>query len=350
MKSGRSIALLAAVLVATTCADQAPEATSAPPEVLAIITHDSFAGGVTDETFAGFTTETGIEVEIVPAGDAGGAVNQAILTMDNPLADVLFGIDDTFLSRALDEELFVAHESPLLSSVDPTLMVDPEHRVTPIDYGDVCVNYDKQWFADQGTQPPTSLDDLVLPEYQDTLVVEDPASSSPGLAFLLATIDRYGSDWPGYWESLVANGVDVVSDWDTAYYADFTRYGGDNPLVVSYASSPPAEVIFADPPVETAPTGVMTDGCYRQIEFAGVLAGTPHPAEGGTLIDFMLSPEFQATIPTTWFVFPANEEVDLPEVFTENTEIPEDPASLPADEIAANRDTWIDQWRRVVTP
>lgn len=349
MKTGRILTTLVVAAVLAACAPDGGDS-QAPPETLTIISHDSFAGGVTDETFARFTDETGISVEVVAAGDAGGAVNQAILTKDNPIADVLFGVDDTFLSRALDEEIFVAHESALLTSVHPELVVDDQHRVTPIDFGDVCLNYDIAWFEENEIDPPSSIDDLVAPEYRGLLVVQDPASSSPGLAFLLATIDRYGSDWPGYWESLVANDVEIVSDWDTAYYSDFTRYGGDDPIVVSYASSPPAEVMFADPPVDAAPTGVVTDGCYRQIEFAGILANTPYPEGAGELIDFMLSPEFQREIPTTWFVFPANADVELPGVFVENTVVPSDPTTLDPAEIAANRDRWIGEWRQVVTP
>jgi thiamine transport system substrate-binding protein len=323
---------------------------AASPDTLTILSHDSFADAVTEETFAAFTAETGIEVEVVAAGDAGGVVNQAALTRDNPLADVLFGVDDTFLSRALEEDIFVPYESDRLDEVIPSLILDPENRVTPIDYGDVCLNYDIAWFEDNGIDPPDSLDDLVAPEYAGLLVVEDPARSSPGLAFLLATIERYGTEWPGYWESLIANDVNIVADWNTAYYSDFTRYGGGDPIVVSYASSPPAEVMFADPPVDEAPTGVVTDGCYRQIEFAGVLANRDHPDAAGDLIDFMLSPEFQETIPTNWFVFPANDGVALPQVFAENTVIPENPISMDPEEIADNREAWVDQWQRLVTP
>src|SRR5690606_25545879 len=179
---------------------------------------------------------------------------------------------------ALGEDIFVPYESPVLGRVDPRLVIDEEMRVTPIDYGDVCLNYDIAWFEENELDPPDDLDDLVAPEYEGLLVVEDPAASSPGLAFLLATIERYGSEWPGYWESLVANGVAVVNDWDTAYYSNFTRYGGEDPIVVSYASSPPAEVMFAEEPLESAPTAVVTDGCFRQIEFAGILAGTENEA------------------------------------------------------------------------
>ncbi|HEX2153663.1 MAG TPA: thiamine ABC transporter substrate-binding protein [Acidimicrobiia bacterium] len=352
MTTGRIITLIISLALLAACNpdDTAGTSSPPPPDELTIISHDSFVDGVTDETFAAFTEDTDIEVEALAAGDAGGAVNQAILTKDNPIADVLFGVDSTFLSRALDEDLFVPYESERLDSVLPGLRIDDQHRVTPIDYGDVCLNYDIAWFEENGLEPPASLDDLVAPEYADLLVVEDPAASSPGLAFLLATTQRYGSDWPGYWESLVANDVEVAPDWDTAYYADFTRYDGDNPIVVSYASSPPAEVMFADPPVDTAPTGVVTDGCYRQIEFAGILSGTPHAEAAGELIDFMLSPEFQETIPTTWFVFPANAEVELPDVFAENTVIPEDPIAIAPAEIAENRDEWLGTWRRVVAP
>ncbi len=348
MRTGRTsliVTLLALVLAACSGAGS-----SQPPDKLTLVSHDSFADAVTDQTFAAFTEQTGIDVEVKAAGDAGSMVNQAILTKDNPLGDVLFGIDNTFLSRGLDEGLFVSYQPQIDVNLVPGLDLDPEHRVTPIDYGDVCINYDIGWFQDEGLQPPQTLADLAKPAYSGLLVVEDPASSSPGLAFLLATIDRYGNDWPGYWQSLVDNGVGVVSDWDTAYYSDFTRYGGDHPLVVSYASSPPAEVMFADPPVDTAPTAVMTDGCFRQIEFAGVLANTDHPDAGGRLIDFMLSADFQSQIPTNWFVFPANADVSLPQVFADNTVIPEDPASLDPSVIDQSREQWINQWHQVVTP
>jgi thiamine transport system substrate-binding protein len=358
--SQRTAALLLVVgLTLTACSDGETTAsttvatstaeTTSDPVTLRIVSHDSFAGGVTEETFAAFTAETGVEVEVFPAGDSGSLVNQAILTKGDPVADVLFGIDDTFLSRALAEDVFVAYESPMLTDVPDALELDPEHRVTPIDFGDVCLNYDKEALAD--TAPPASLADLADPAYAGLTVVENPATSSPGLAFLLATIAEYGEDgWQDYWRSLVDNDVKVVSDWDTAYYTDFTRYGGDRPIVVSYASSPPAEVIFAEQPLDEAPTGVVEAGCYRQIEFAGVLAGTEHEEEAKALIDFMLSPGFQSQVPLTWFVFPANETVELPQEFVDHTTIPASPAAIDPDEIDANRERWIQEWTEIVLP
>src|SRR5690606_18857359 len=138
-----------------------PDTTGAAGGTLRILSHDSFAGGVDDETFAAFTEETGFTVEVVGGGDAGGAVNQAILTKDNPIADVLFGVDNTFLSRALNEDIFVSYVSDLLDEVYPSLVVDDQNRVTPIDYGDVCLNYDIAWFEENDLEPPADLNDLV---------------------------------------------------------------------------------------------------------------------------------------------------------------------------------------------
>lgn len=317
---------------------------SETPESLTVLAHDSFAGSVNEETFAAFTEKTGIAVDVLAAGDAGALVNQAILTKDNPLADVLFGVDDTFLSRALDEEIFTDYTSAHLESVITDIR-DADPQVTPIDYGDVCFNYDKQWFEAAHVDVPDDLDDLRAAAYAPKVTVEHPATSSPGLAFMLATIDIYGEDgWLGWWADMRDAGIDVAADWDTAYYADFTRYGGPSSIVMSYASSPPAEVIFAEEPLDEAPTGVIEAGCFRQVEYAGILDGTDYPEAAGELVDFMLSVEFQETIPLTWFVFPANADADLPREFVDYTVIPKSPTRLPADFIAENRDRWIDEW------
>jgi thiamine transport system substrate-binding protein len=166
---------------------------------------------------------------------------------------------------------------------------------------------------------------------------------------MLATIDEFGEDgWLDYWADLRAGGVNVVSDWDSAYYGDFVRYGGQSSMVVSYASSPPAEVLFAEEPTDIAPTGVIEAGCYRQVEYAGVLDGTAYPEAAGLLVDFMLSVDFQETIPLTWFVFPANQDAELPQEFIDFTIVPENPARFSAKYISDNRDRWINEWIEVM--
>ncbi len=341
-----AIALIAVLLVATACGSN--EGEESGPVTLTLMTHDSFA--VSDEVLDTFTDETGIEVEVLPSGDAGSAVNQAILTKGDPLGDVFFGIDNTFLTRAFDEDLFVPYESPLLDKVPDDLELDDEHRVTPIDLGDVCLNYDKAAFEESGLAVPTTLGDLTKPEYAGMLVVENAATSSPGLAFALATIGAFGEDgWLDFWADLRANDMQVAEGWEEAYYGSFSGASdGDRPLVVSYASSPPAEVFFAEEELDEAPTGVITDSCFRQIEFAGILAGTKHEEEAKELVDFLLSVPFQEDIPLNMFVFPVNEDAELPEVFVEHTELPAKPFELPADEIGANRDRWIEEWTTTV--
>lgn len=326
--------LLAGLLVMSACG--APD-----KDELVLLTHDSFA--ISEGVLEAFTEETGIEVTQLSGGDAGTMVTQAVLNADNPIADVMYGIDNTFLTRSLD--LFVEYESDLLADVPDSLIADP--RVTPINYGDVCLNYDKAAFDD--LEPPTGLASLIDPAYQELLVVQNPATSSPGLAFLLGTIAQYGeTGWQPYWRQLIDNGVIIAPDWETAYYTNFSGGGGSgSAIVVSYASSPPAGVIFAEEPLDEAPTATVTSGCFRQVEYAGILIDSPQARE---LVDFMLSLEFQEDIPLNMFVFPANSTAELPAEFVEHTEIPSAPLTLDPAVIDANRERWIDEWTTLVTP
>ena len=314
-----------------------------PGTTVRLITHDSFS--VSDGLFENFTIETGIDVELVKGGDAGELVARAVLTSDVPEADVLYGIDNTFLQRGLDGDIFIPHESPALASVPDQLELDPEFRVTPINFGDVCVNY----WIDQVDQVPTGLDDLTDPAVAASFVTENPETSSPGFAFLLATIAKYGEDgWEDYWQQLADGGVTVTAGWEDAYYGEFIAGGGENALVTSYASSPVAEVLFAAEPIDTPPTGVIEDSCFRQVEFAGILAGTEVPDAAALLIDFMLSETFQADIPLNMFVAPANEDVALPELYEAHATIVDSPLTLTPAEIEANRNDWTERWAEIV--
>jgi len=316
---------------------------------ITLVTHDAFA--VSKPVLAAFTAQTGIKVKVLKSGDAGAALNQMILTKDNPVGDVFFGVDNTFLGRALDEGVFETYAAPGLSTVPAAYQLDSTHHLTPVDHGDVCINYDKQWFAKKHLAVPTTLDDLIKPAYQNKIVVENPATSSPGLAFLLATVARYGdAGWRDYWTKLRANGVKVVDDWTTAYEGNFTQGGnqGTYPLVVSYASSPPAAVYYSKPQPKTSPVGTMLDSCFQQVEFAGVLAGTEHQAAARQLVDFMLSAKFQEDIPLQMFVFPVVDGTKLPAVFTKFADVAPSPLTLPAATIAKNREQWIEQWTETV--
>ena len=315
-----------------------------------LVTHDSFV--MSKKVEQAFERETGLTLRILQSGDAGEALTKALLTAGNPQGDVLFGVDNNLLSRALAGEVFEAYESDRLETVDERYVLDPEHRVTPVDHGEVCLNYDKAWYAERGLEPPSSLDDLTKPAYDRQLVVENPATSTPGLAFMLATIARYGdgAPWQEYWRALRRNGVLVVDGWEEAYNVRFSGSAGkgNRPLVVSYASSPPAEVIFRTPRPTEAPTAVVEDSCFRQIEFAGVLRGAQNEEGAQALIDFLLSRTFQEDVPLTMFVFPVSRDAELPAAFEQHAVVPQNPLELPPEEIEANRERWIDEWTRVV--
>lgn len=324
-------------------------------DTVVLVTHDSFA--ISESVLESFESQTGIVVEVLRAGDAGQMVNQAILSKNNPLGDVLYGVDNTFLSRALDAEIFAAYQSPALETVAADFLREDDFRVTPVDFGDVCLNYDIAWFAENELALPQTLDELADEAYAGLLVVENPATSSPGLAFLLATIARFGDEGEGgyldYWAALLANDVLVADGWTDAYYGEFTigsRGAGSRPLVVSYASSPPAEVIYGEDPEAGAVTGALIDAgmCFRQVEYVGVLDGADNEAGAQLLIDFMLSAEFQADMPLNMFVFPVVEEIELPEAFVEYAEIPAQPAFVEPAAIEANREAWIQAWAEVM--
>jgi thiamine transport system substrate-binding protein len=292
-----------------------------------------------------------LRLKILQSGDAGEALNKALLTAGNPQGDVFFGVDNNLLTRALDEDLFEPYSSSELAHVPREFVLDREHRVTPIDHGEVCLNYDKAWFREHGVRPPDSFEDLADLRYQNLLVLENPATSTPGLAFLLATVAHFGLDgWQDYWRALKANGVLVVDGWEEAYTVRFSGSSGKGkrPIVVSYASSPPAEVLFAGKPLREAPTAVVESTCFRQVELAGVLRGARNEEGARRLIDFMLTPAFQRDVPLSMFVFPVREGVRLPKAFAKYAVVPQSPLELPPDLIGATRDEWIRQWTAIV--
>lgn len=307
-----------------------------------LVTHDSFA--VPDELVAAFEEETGYTLETRAPGDGGALVNQLILTKDAPLGDAVYGIDNSFATRAIQEGILEPY-APDAAVAD--YAVDDAGSLTAVDMGDVCINVDHEWFAEAGITEPTTLDDLTDPTYRDLLVVTNPATSSPGLAFVLATVGAYGEDgWLDYWAALRDNGVKIASGWSDAYYVDYSGPSseGDRPLVLSYASSPPYEVPEG---ATEPPTGALLDTCFRQVEYAGVLAGAANPEGARAVIDWLLSPEVQASIPENMYMYPVT-DVDLPESWTQFAPLAPEPFHVEPDVISENRDAWLEQWTDTV--
>lgn len=351
MKTKFFIIMLLFFLFLTACSTAEPASTNTAvgPLTLTVMVHDSFA--VSDDVIAAFEQANNVKVQFLASGDAGSAVNKAALSKEAPLADVFYGVDNTFLSRALDEGIFEPYNSPLLEKIPAQFKLDPLNQALPVDFGDVCLNYDVSYFSEKNLTPPANLEDLLKPAYRGLLVVENPATSSPGLAFLFATIGHFGeAGYLDFWQGLVDQNVKVVNDWETAYYTDFSRWGGQYPLVVSYGSSPPFEMIFAEEPLEAPPTAaITTDGsCFRQIEFVGILKGTQNHDLAEKFVDFMLSPTFQEDIPLQMYVFPVNPDAQLDATFVQYLSLPENPIVLDPAEIAKHREDWIQAWTDLV--
>ncbi|GGZ12611.1 thiamine ABC transporter substrate-binding protein [Streptomyces olivaceoviridis] len=327
---------------------------SSDSKTVTLVSHDSWA--VSKNVLKDFEKQSGYKVRVLKDGDAGQAVNKAVLTKDNPQGDVFFGVDNTLLSRALDNGLFQPYQAKGYDTVRPEFRVDQDkHRVTPVDTGDICVNYDKAWFSAHKLTPPRSFADLAEPAYKNLLVTENAATSSPGLGFLLGSAAQFGDGgWQGYWKKLKANGVKVVDGWEQAYYQEFSgssegrKAGGDRPLVVSYASSPPAEVIYAKKRPSTAPTGVAYGTCFRQTEYAGLLSNAKNTKGGKAFLDFLLTKEFQQDMPLNMFVYPVVEGAAVPADFTKYGPAAKDPETVAPDKIAANRDQWVKSWTSLV--
>lgn len=324
------------------------------PKTLTVLTHDSFS--VSEELVTAFESANNVKIAFIQGGDTGSALNRLILTSinsDAPEADVFYGLDNTFLSRALEQELFDPYAPQALADIPAEFKLDQTNNVVPIDYGDVCINYDKAWFANQGLALPASLEDLTKPEYAGLLAVENPATSSPGLAFMFATIAEFGEDgWLNWWKAMKDNQVVVVSDWETAYYTNFSGSSGKGPqpMVVSYASSPAAELIYAETELTESPTASLVEPgmCWRQVEFAGILKNTSNRKLAEKFVDFLLSPEFQEDVPMQMFVFPVLPAAKLPEDFVKASQIPTVTGSLDSSLITQNRDAWVNAWTETV--
>ena len=342
--------LLAATVLAA-CADGRTadvNVTANEPVTLRLLTHESFTP--TETIFDDFTLQTGIKVELVRNSDAGTLVTKAVLASGNPEGDVLWGVDNTLLSRALDANVFVPYVTVHRDDLDvAAVALAPNGEVTPVDSGDVCINYDKAWFAERNITPPLTLQALASSTYRNLLVTPNPVSSSPGLAFLLATIAEFDDGWQQWWQTLRDNNILIVESWSDAYYGHFTAASdGERPLVVSYATSPPAEVLFADPPPTQAPTAVAALTCFRQYEFAGILRGTKHEPQAQLLIDFLVSRQFQEDLPLTQFVWPINNTASVPKEFLDYALRPDNPLTIDPAVIAERRAEWLEQFSDIM--
>ena len=353
MKTSRALGTLSAVtalgLTLTACSaigEQSEDRAAASDEVV-LVTHDSFV--LPRKVVRQFEKESGYDLVVRAAGDGGTLTNKLVLTKDDPTGDVAFGVDNTFASRALDEGVFAPYDFDRPAGVDDyALPGDDDHALTPVDNGNVCVNVDDTWFADHDLAPPATLDDLTDSAYEDLFVLPGAATSSTGMAFLLATVAEYGDAWPGYWEDLMANGAQLTAGWSDAYEVDFTQGGGggDRPIVLSYDSSPAFTVAKGS---STSTTRALLDTCFRQVEYAGVLRGAENVPGAEALVRFLVGPQVQAALPESMYVFPVVAGTELPADWASYAEQPTEPYAVDPAEVAAKRDDWLREWSDITS-
>jgi thiamine transport system substrate-binding protein len=339
--------LTAATLLATGCSLVGAEEEGGKDrdDTVTLVTHESFA--LPDELVAAFEEETGYQLEISKLEDAGALTNELVLTKDNPVGDVVFGVDNTFATRAVEEGVFASYAPTLPDGAEQyELESDDEDALTPVDTGGVCVNVDDAWFRKEGIPAPKTIDDLRKPAYKDLFVVPAASTSSPGLAFLIATISEYGDQWPAYWEDLMRNGAKVVKGWSDAYFTDFSYSGGDRPIVVSYDSSP----AFTLDKSGKSTTSALLDACFEQVEYAGILEGDDTNQAGArAVIDWLLSAEVQAALPPSMYVFPVAAGTELPADWEMFAVRPEETVEVDPAEITQSRKAWLEEWTEIVS-
>ena len=294
------------------------------PKEVFLVTHDSF---VMDKSLvADFNKTTGFQLKLLKAGDAGSLTNRLILTKGTPIADAVFGIDNTFAGLATSNGLI---DGPLKA----------------IDFGDVCFNYDKLWFANHKIAPPISVKQLIDPTYKGLTVIANPNTSSTGLSLLAASVEIFGeSGWQSYWKSLKENGVKVSSGWEDAYFVAFSGSSGKGayPIVLSYASSPAYEVRTNG----QSQTASIMDGCFRQTEYAGVLKNAKNPLGATALVKYLLSSKFQSSLPEAMYMYPIVKDTPLPEKWKKFATLATRTYGDTLN-IDANRKSWLAQWTAI---
>ena len=298
--------------------------------------HKSFS--LPKDAFAAFERANDAKVSVIKAGSGNELVNKLVLSRAQPIADAVYGLDNTTVLKAKEGGILAAAQPPS-AAVTAALP-----HAAAVDTGYIAVNYDKAWFAKNKLPLPQSLEDLAKPQYKDLLAMPNPGLSSTGLGFLLANIQGMGEkqafDW---WAKMRANGVKVTKDWSEAYYTEFSRNGGSRPLVVGYASSPAAEVHYGKGKFDTPPTG----GVFRQVEGAAVLNGAKQPALAAKLVQYLQSAPVQKAVPTEMWVYPAVKNTPLPDVF-KHARAPQHSDNPSEADIAKNQRRWVSQWIRVV--
>lgn len=327
-----SFILVAVILVVGGCKKETPKN-------LTVYTYSSFSVKLIDNIKNHFKTKYNLTVDFKSFSDTGPLFNQLLQEKNNPVADVVIGLDSSYFAKALKEDLFQPYQPANLSLVNKDLIFDPEYRLIPFDYGYVLFNYDSQKLDSL----PKTHRDLLQPQFKKKIIISNPLTSSPGQVFLLTTIALYGEDgYLDYWRQLKANLLTIAPGWDEAY-GMYTN--GEAPIVLSYGTSPAYHLLYEN--TERYQALILDDAAYAQIEGAGIIKNTANLTNAKLLMDYLLSAEFQALIPENQFMYPVRSDVTLPESFRIAAKV-DKILNLPLDKVTANLERWLQEWEQVI--
>lgn len=279
-----------------------------------------------------FEEKYGVTVEVRSYGDAGAVLSKVIAEGAKSDVDIVIGIDNILAKRALTEDIFLPYKSENADKIsDESLVFDKSWRLTPYDFGSLAIVYDPE---ELGTLEMDGLINLTDKKFKKNLIIQDPRTSSTGLAFLVWTYTAHKDDFDEFWRKLKPSILTVTMGWDDA----FEKFeAGEAPMMVSYATDGAYSYEYYG---ETKYKAIIPGNVgYGQIEGAGIVKWTDEETLAKKFIDFILSPEFQSNIPLNQWMFPVV-EVQLPKSF----EYAIEPGSLLTIDPDLDVDHLIERW------
>ncbi len=307
----------------------------AQEKTLTVYTYESFISdwGPGPKVKEAFEKTCACKLNFVGVADGVALLTRLKLEGQGTDADIALGLDTNLISEAKATGLFEPHGLDASAAKVPGNYSDD--TFIPYDYGHFAVVYDTQAMKN----PPKSLKELVEGDPAQKIAIEDPRTSTPGLGLLLWVKSVYGDKAPEAWAKLRKRVLTVTPGWSEAYGL-FTK--GEVPMVFSYTTSPAYHMV--EEKTDRYQAAPFSEGHYIQIEVAGLLKGAGDKDLAKQFLKFMVSPAFQDVIPTTnWMMPVAKTSAPLPDAFNKLVQ-PGKTFLMGSDEVARNRQAWIDEW------
>jgi len=309
---------------------------------LVVYTYDSMVSeyGLGPKIIPKFEEQCNCKIKMVSKGDAGQVLTTLVLEKENPKADVVIGLDNSLIQKAIEKKVLEEFTPKNIGIVPKDIGFYKKGFLTPFDYGFIAFVFDSKKIEAELNE----FDSLLDSRLEKKIVIQNPRTSSPGLALLFWSIEVYGD--PGYkefWKEFKPNILVVTDGWDES--AGLFR-AGEAPMYLSYATSPAYYAEFED--INHFLAAEFEEGHYIQVEGIGIVKGTKNRKLAEQFIEFMLTEEAQKEIPFTQFMFPVNKNIELPKAF-EYAVMPDKKLELDPELIEEKQEEWISEWEKIIT-